>query len=187
MLETKIQRAKSVLILDDDIDQARGLEFRLKNSGFQVAVSFTGLQAIKKAQASPPDIALLDINLEGQELCGTDVGKKIKELRQDTIVIYITAFPSDENFNKALGSSPAAFIDKPYRYKTLNREIEMAVNQSINLQDQSEVLEIENTELPQNRRLLCFPDFLLVNEGDKGHSKITVSYTHLTLPTTPYV
>ena len=86
----------------------------LMDIGYEITdVTFNGIDAIKSAQRNQPDIALLDIILEGQELEGTDVGRKLREISEDIIIIYVTAHPTDKNFENALLSTHSAFIEKP--------------------------------------------------------------------------
>ena len=79
---------KSVLILDDDTTIARSLSFELADLGYEIAdVTFNGIAAIKAAQKKSPDIALLDIKLEGQDMTGIDVGNEIRSISEEMIII----------------------------------------------------------------------------------------------------
>lgn len=167
----KIKHLKSVLILDDDTVQARSLSYELMDIGYEIAdVTFNAIDAITSAQKKQPDIALLDIMLEGQELEGTDVGRKLREISEDIIIIYVTAHPTDKNFDNALLSTPSAFIEKPYRIRTLNREMELAINKAL-LQKkqfaQTAIIEQDATTesaLPNDFRVLCLPQFLKIKK-----------------------
>jgi len=166
-----IKHIKSVLILDDDTVQARSLSYELMDIGYEITdVTFNGIDAIKSAQRNQPDIALLDIILEGQELEGTDVGRKLREISEDIIIIYVTAHPTDKNFENALLSTPSAFIEKPYRIRALNREVELAINKALLQKGQFAKAEIERNEgeteqvLPNDFRVLCLPQFLKIKK-----------------------
>lgn len=167
MVESEIKKIKSILILDDETDQARALSHRLSGMGYQTTVTFNGIDALEKARKNLPDIALLDIELKGQSMKGTDIGKKLYEMDDSIIIIFITAYPSDENFQKALNSKPFDFITKPYSMRTINRQIELAINKVLEREKEM----AKNEELPRCLRILCFPEFLLVNNGYEGHSQ----------------
>jgi len=172
-----IQPIKSILILDDDVLQAKALSKKLEKGGYHITgVTYTGLQAIDSVKRKTPDIALLDINLNGQQIDGIEVGSALQELDNNMIIIYITAYANDENFKKALSTKPHAFIEKPYQMKSLYREIEMAVQQVLQLKAEHEKDLITNEQVTANPRLTCLPNcFFIKKEAGAGLVKIAVS------------
>jgi len=162
-----IQQINSVLVLDDDVLQAKALSLQLKKSGFKITgVVHTGVQAIASAKQEAPNIALLDINLFGQPIDGIEVGNALQALYQNIIIIYITAYGNDVVFKKALDSKPYAFIEKPYQMKTLQREIEMAVQKVVQLKEKTNLTTVEFPLTKQNHaRLLCFPNCILLKDN----------------------
>lgn len=166
MLET-IQQINSILILDDDVLQAKALSLKLKRSGFKITgVVHTGIQAMESAKQNEPNIALLDINLFGQPIDGIEVGNALQQLYKNIIIIYITAYGNDAVFKKALASKPYAFIEKPYQMKTLQREIEMAVQKVMYLKEKAN---LTTDAIPLTKtnhaRLLCFPNCILLKDN----------------------
>ena len=101
---------------------------------------------------------------------GTDVGRKLREISEDIIIIYVTAHPTDKNFKNALLSTPSAFIEKPYRIRTLNREVELAINKALLKKGQfaeAEIVAQKDTiesVLPNDFRVLCLPQFLKIKK-----------------------
>ena len=70
--------AQRVLIVEDEPDIRDLLVFHLEREGYQVAKARSGADALRQAQASPPDLVLLDLMLpemDGLEVC--------RRLRQD--------------------------------------------------------------------------------------------------------
>ena len=158
---------RSVLILDDDTIQARVLSHKLLQLGYEIAaVTFTGAEAIVCAKRKQPDIVLLDINLHGQAINGIEVGNTIRKIKEDVILIYITAYASNENFKQALDSTPNAFIKKPYDMRTLDRQIELAINQV--LRNKVAIKEEASNErpLPKDFRILYFSNYLKIKENN---------------------
>ncbi len=67
-------RSLRVLIVDDNVDAAKMLEMLLEMAGHQVVLAHTGGDAICTAQATAPDVCLLDIGLpdmDGRELAAS--------------------------------------------------------------------------------------------------------------------
>ena len=177
MMTNSIQPIKSVLILDDDVLQAKALSKKLQKGGYQVTgVTYTGVQAIASVRQQMPDIALLDINLHGQQIDGIEVGTALQQLNPNIIIIYITAYANDEHFHRALDSKPYAFIEKPYQMKHLYREIEMAVQKVLDLKaDQKEIADRPVAVSKGMARLVCFPNSILLKESvGAGHQKILI-------------
>ena len=202
MSTTNITTSKSILILEDDVRQADVLELALQKSGYQhIVKTYLGVKAIEAFDnpENVPDIALLDIALSGQPINGIEVGKKIMQLNEETIIIYLTAYPDDENFEKASASNPHAFIAKPYQIKRLNRTIEMAVQQVVRARKNFLTPSPISPSIPQinkSKRVLYFSNFLLIKNDTKGHEIIDLSdllhlssdgsYTHIHLKNKKY-
>lgn len=65
-------RTVTILIVDDDVEQAFSLSRRLSTQGFITVMADRGLLALGIAQADPPDLILLDTRLpdvDGLEVC----------------------------------------------------------------------------------------------------------------------
>jgi len=154
----------SVLILDDDTIQARVLSVKLSSLGYEIAaVTFTATEAIIQTEKKQPDIVLLDINLNGQATNGIEVGKSIRRINKNIIIIYITAYASNKNFEQALSSVPSAFISKPYDMRTLDININLAINQIVQSDPEAPTSE-EKEPLPNDFKILCFPDRLKIKK-----------------------
>jgi len=67
-------------------------------------------------------------------------------------------------------STPSSFIEKPYRIRTLNREVELAINKALIQESQfaaAEVVKHEGTTestMPNDFRVLCLPQFLKIKK-----------------------
>jgi CheY-like chemotaxis protein len=62
-----------ILVVDDSVDTAIGLQLLLSEVGFEVDVAHDGESAMMHAQSFEPDVVLLDIGLpmvDGYELAG---------------------------------------------------------------------------------------------------------------------
>ena len=73
-----------ILLVEDNVDLAIGLELNLKKEGYKVLKVSTGEEALKHAIHDNPDLIILDIMLPG--ISGLDV---CRELRQKSIAIPI--------------------------------------------------------------------------------------------------
>lgn len=106
----------NILLVEDDVTLAMGIEYSLKNEGFNVYTVGKIKDAKEKINNSYIDIILLDVNLpdgNGYELC--------KEIRVDSEVPIIFLTACDEEVNIVMGLDLGAddYITKPVRVREL--------------------------------------------------------------------
>ena len=106
----------SILFVEDDATIAMGVEYSLKQDGFQVSLAYRLEEARDLLNSRPFDLVLLDLGLpdgSGYELC--------KEVRTagDTPIIILSA--RDEEASIVLGLDLGAddYITKPFRLREL--------------------------------------------------------------------
>jgi signal transduction histidine kinase len=92
------------------------------------AVVASGEEAIQAAATDQPDLALMDIRLEG-ELDGIEAAKQI-QARFNVPVIYLTAYADDTTLQRAKITEPFGYLIKPYQERDLQVAIEMALYKS---------------------------------------------------------
>ncbi|HBC06767.1 MAG TPA: two-component system response regulator, partial [Rhodospirillaceae bacterium] len=83
--------AKRVLLAEDEPNIVESLTFILERSGFEVATTTNGRQALEVAQSDTPDILILDVMLP--ELDGYEVLRRLRaDARTKTLpVLMVTA------------------------------------------------------------------------------------------------
>lgn len=114
-----------VLIVEDNPITAQDIEeMLLSQNMLVVGHARNSQQAINKARDTSPDVILMDINLDG-DVDGIDTIKTI--YKTDYIpVVYLTANTDRAHVERAYGTTPAAFIAKPFDEKDLVHAIELA-------------------------------------------------------------
>lgn len=148
-----------ILVVDDERDICRALEFLLKTEGYDVTTASSGEEAIKSIMAEHFDVVLTDLKME--KLDGIGVLEKTKELSSDTSVIIMTAFASVESAVEAMKKGAADYIVKPF----LNEEIRITVKRVL----EQKRLIAENIALKQqlSQRMGC-KDFVSDSEAMIG-------------------
>lgn len=145
-----------ILVVDDERDICRALEFLLKAEGYSVVTALSGEEAIERIKAEHFDVVLTDLKME--KIDGIEVLEKTKELSSDTAVIIMTAFASVESAVEAMKKGAADYIVKPF----LNEEIRITVKRVL---EQKRLL-AENIALKQqlSQRMGCM-DFVADSEA----------------------
>ena len=77
-----------VLLVDDEVEFVSALAERLNLRGFEAQTATSGVEALRKVDASPPDVVLLDVLMPG--MSGLEVMKQIKKDHPQVQVILLT-------------------------------------------------------------------------------------------------
>ncbi|WGG48753.1 response regulator [Rugamonas sp. DEMB1] len=114
-----------VLVVEDEIVVSEDLQQRLVELGFDVAgAADTGAEAVAFAEATRPDVALMDIMLHGKP-----EGIEAATVLRDDLnipVIYLTAHSDAATLRKAKLTDPAGYIVKPFDDAQLRVALELA-------------------------------------------------------------
>jgi two-component system response regulator VicR len=106
----------SILFVEDDDTIAMGVEYSLKQDGFQVSLAYRLEEARDLLKRQPFDLVLLDLGLpdgSGYELC--------KEIRAagDTPIIILSARDEETSIILGLDLGADEYITKPFRLREL--------------------------------------------------------------------
>jgi DNA-binding response OmpR family regulator len=117
------QRQARVLVVDDERQTARLLEFILTKEGYRVARAADGPQALAAAGTFSPDAVLLDLQLPG--LSGLEV---LRRLRADPanaglVVLVLTASSFEVPPAEVLQAGADSHCTKPIAPTTLLRKL----------------------------------------------------------------
>lgn len=117
-----------ILIVEDDNLLAKRMEKDLTNNGFEITqIAGNMSEAISGIKKATPDLALIDIKLNGPE-DGIETGKELQKI-VDIPIIYITGEPAYlELAKRSEPTFPAAFLEKPIRTSELIVQVNLAMN-----------------------------------------------------------
>ncbi|MGE5178401.1 MAG: response regulator transcription factor [Bacteroidota bacterium] len=119
-----------ILVVDDEPDLVRILEFGLKAAGYAVETASDGQEGLKKARESKPDVILLDLMLP--KLDGYKVCRLLKfDERYKHIPIVILSARTQEG-DQALAHEMGAnrFLTKPYEFSEILEHIQALLKES---------------------------------------------------------
>lgn len=112
---------KKILVVDDERDICRALQFLLIAEGYEVSVALSGENAIQQMRKSDFDIVITDLKMPGVD--GTAVLEEAKKHNPDAPVILMTAYASVESAVDAMKKGASDYIVKPF----INEEIRLTV------------------------------------------------------------
>jgi len=118
-----------ILVVDDEKDVQLLFEQRfrkeIKNGELELAFAFSGEEALEFKQIHEHEAILIlsDINMPG--MSGLELLRRIKEKyeKPPPIVMMITAYGDDENYNQAMQLGANDFLNKPLDFNLLKEKL----------------------------------------------------------------
>jgi DNA-binding NtrC family response regulator len=116
-----------ILIVEDERITAEDLRETLTDLGYLVTAAVSnGADAIAQAEQNTPDLALMDVRIQG-DLDGTETARVLRE-RFNIPVIYLTAHADGSTVTRAKDAEPLGYITKPFQEAALHASIEIALH-----------------------------------------------------------
>jgi two-component system phosphate regulon response regulator PhoB len=111
--------ADKILIVDDEVDLLKMVDFNLRGAGFTTLQASNGRDALRLARAEQPDLILLDLMLP--DVQGTEVCRQLKSdnATREIPVIMVTA--RGEEIDRVVGFELGAedYVTKPFSPREL--------------------------------------------------------------------
>lgn len=148
---------KKILIVEDEEDVMELIRYNLAKEGFDCDAVYNGQEAIEKAQATLPDLVLLDLMLP--EVDGLEVCKRLKSSPQTEHIPIVMATARSDEADIVTGLELGAddYITKPFSPKVLVARVRA-------------VLRRKNTEIPGKSTVVRIHDIQI----DPGRHKVLV-------------
>ena len=104
-------RTLSILVLDDNADNANSLAELLALDDHKVSVVYSGQEAIDAYRATSFDLGFFDVMMPGKN--GVDSFLEIREQRPDAKVYFMTGYSADDLLKRAMEGGALGFFGKP--------------------------------------------------------------------------
>ncbi|MDO6513920.1 MULTISPECIES: sigma-54 dependent transcriptional regulator [unclassified Neptuniibacter] len=112
-----MNKAISVLVIDDERNLVRSISFSLRDEGMLVSGAYTGNEGIEQAKILNPDVVLLDLGLP--DISGIKVLVQLRAQNPDLPVIMISAHGDTRSAVKAVKEGAIDYITKPFDIEEL--------------------------------------------------------------------
>ncbi|MEJ0034727.1 MAG: response regulator [Gammaproteobacteria bacterium] len=116
-----LSTSTSILIVDDDDDSREALKGLLELDGYQVRAAADGAAALKFAQASTPDVVILDIHMprmDGYTVCR--LMRRMDKLKA-TRIFALTSLDGAQHVRECSNAGFDERITKPLQPDTLSQ------------------------------------------------------------------
>ncbi len=114
-----MSEGRKVVIIDDNPLAVESLETLFVYEGYKVITASTGETGLKEVIKEKPDIVILDIMLPDMD--GIQVCEKIKTnpVTGNVKVLMLTAYDTDESFDKSMMRKADWYMVKPFNVNYL--------------------------------------------------------------------
>jgi len=158
------ERAKRILIVDDEPDIRRFLRASLKLYQYEILEAGTGKEAIQMVDDHRPDLIILDLGLP--DLDGVEVTRQVRQTSRIPIIILSVRNSENEKI-EALDAGAEDYLTKPFGMGELLARVRVVLRRS---------------EPQGNKGLLAFRDLRL----DLARHKVTLKENDVTLTPTEF-
>ena len=107
---------KRILVVDDDAKTVELVKLYLSRDGYKVLTAYDGIEALRLARESRPDLIVLDLMLPG--LDGLQVCRTLRA-ESDVPIIMLTAKTAEEDRLFGLDLGADDYVTKPFSPKEL--------------------------------------------------------------------
>ena len=135
---------KRVLVVDDDAKTVELVKLYLNRDGYKVLTAYDGIEALRLARESHPDLIVLDLMLPGVD--GLEVCRTLRN-ESDVPIIMLTARTTDEDKLTGLGLGADDYVTKPFSPRELAARVRAVLRR---LPGERGPAEIERGELTVN-------------------------------------
>ena len=106
-----------ILVVEDEPKMAHLVERTLREEGHQVVVAHDGREGFEIASTTPFDVILLDLMLPKMD--GLTVARKLRECRNQTPILMLTARDAARDIVLGLDSGADDYLVKPFSIEVL--------------------------------------------------------------------
>ena len=114
-----------ILVADDEENIRMLLSETLKDEGYEIIEVTNGEEAVKEVKKSDFDCVLMDVRMP--VLDGMEAFLKIREIRNNLPVIFLTAYGSSDLAIKAMKKGAYDYLTKPFDLEELKVKVKKAI------------------------------------------------------------
>lgn len=119
-------QAQTISIIDDDALARDGIRELVESLGYEVLTFVSAEHFLESGVVARTACLITDIQMPG--LNGLELQEELQAQGYRTPIILITAYPSEQQRNRALRAGAIGFLSKPFEERSLVECLNHAVN-----------------------------------------------------------
>ena len=141
---TNFEVPPHILVMEDDLSVAKGLEMVLSEEGYAVNLAGTGKLAMEAFRQKRFDLLVADLRLP--DIDGMEVIKQVKEAKPETEVIVITGYGTTSKAVEAMKLGVHDFLPKPFTEDQIKSAIDEALREHVEKPAEAVIKKAETEE-----------------------------------------
>ena len=133
-----------ILVMEDELNVAKGLEMVLSEEGYAVNLAMTGQDALDRFNQEAYDLLVADLRLP--DIDGMDVIREVKGKFPDTGVVIITGYASVSSAVDAMKLGTFDYLPKPFTEDEIKTAVEGALKGKESVPSEEVVEKVERKE-----------------------------------------
>ncbi|MBN1850325.1 MAG: response regulator [Deltaproteobacteria bacterium] len=152
MMGTAPQVHPYILLMEDEVNLAKGLQMVLREDGYSVDWAMTGRSALDKFDERYYDLLVADLRLP--DIDGMEVIKQVKAKRPETEAIVITGYPSVSSAVESSKIGVSDYLRKPFTDEEFKAAVDGALKKKETPTVDKFLTETKEGKLIQKREVL---------------------------------
>lgn len=141
-----------VLLVEDEINVAKGLEMSMNERGYDVDLAATGQAALDAFWSGRFDLLIADLQLP--DINGIEVIERVKQKHPETPVMIITGYPSVPSAVKAMKMGVSEYLQKPFTEDEFIAAVDDVLKNKPTVYAKDVTIETEKEKLIQRREVI---------------------------------
>jgi len=134
----------SILVMEDEMSVAKGLEIVLNEEGYAVDLAMTGRDALDRFSQKEFDLLVADLRLP--DIDGLDVIRHVKSRRPETGVVVITGYASVSSAVDAIRLGTYDYLPKPFTEDDIKAAVDGALKRQRSARTEEVIQKVEKSE-----------------------------------------
>lgn len=124
---------EKILIVDDEADLRRLVEFNLRTAGYQTVQAINGSEALVKVADEMPDLVILDLMLP--DIQGTEVCRRMKQAPETRHIPVLMLSALGDEIDRVVGFELGAedYVVKPFSVRELVLRVKAILKRSTSI------------------------------------------------------
>lgn len=123
-----MSRTQVISIIDDDALARDGIRELVESLGYESLTFVSAEHFLESGSVAKTTCLITDIQMPG--LSGLELQEKLQAQGYCTPIILITAYPNEQQRNRALGAGAIGFLGKPFEERSLVECLDLAMNRA---------------------------------------------------------
>jgi len=122
------KNTSKILLVEDELNLARPLQFNLEQEGYEVHTTPSGKKALLMIGREPYDLIILDLMVE--EIDGFEVARQVRQHNQKLPILMLTARSAIQDRLHGLELGADDYVTKPFHLEELLLRVERMIERA---------------------------------------------------------